>query len=307
MRDTLLITALLLAGAVMEFVPAGRGQEVAGRAQELLKEARAALGGEKLKALRSLSASGSFRRVMGEREMSGEITLDLLLPDKFMKSETMSPFGGVEVTRIEAMSGEKAWSDTQSSGGHGGMVIVRRPGGDTPQGEAAQQQAVRAEFARLLLGWLLTAPASFPVEFSYAGQAEAPDGKADVLEVKGPDRFAARLFLDQQTHRPLMLSYKGRQPRIVVNTFSSRASGHEGGEKRIKPEEIEQKVKEAEAQAAAAAEVEFQVYFAEYRDVNGISFPHRLTKSVKGEVNEEWELVKFKLNPALKPEKFEKK
>ena len=42
------------------------------------------------------------------------------------------------------------------------------------------------------------------------GQAEAPQGKADVLEVKGPEgsNFTARLFINSQSHQPIMLSWQ---------------------------------------------------------------------------------------------------
>ena len=48
---------------------------------------------------------------------------------------------------------------------------------------------------------------SYPLTFSYAGEAEAPEGKADVVDIKGPANFAARLFVNSQTHMPLMLSW----------------------------------------------------------------------------------------------------
>jgi hypothetical protein len=268
------------------------------RAQQIIKQSRAAMGGDKLASLKSLSATGTYRRVMGDREFSGDLEFEMLFPDKFLKTETLSLVPGMEITRLDAVNGDQTWMDTKQSGGGAGMVVFRRPGGDSPQGQAVQQQATHAEFARLLLGWLLTTQSAFPVEFNYLGEAEAPDGRADAIEVKGPGGFSARLFLDQKTHRPLMLSYRGRQPRMQFNQASGPASSHE---------EIEKRVKEAEAAMAAAPEVEFQINFSDYREVDGIQFPHRLTRSVEGQVNEEWEIKKFKINPAIKPDKFEKK
>lgn len=297
MRERFLIALLLVAAALSEIIPETAAQDVVNRAQQLLNQARAAVGGEKLKTLQSLSVAGNYRRTMGDRELAGEVQLDLLLPDKMMRTETMSPLPSLEVTRIEAMSSDKVWFDQQSSGG-GGNMIIRRPGSDTPQGQAAQQSAVRAEFARLMLGFLLNTPASFPVEYSYAGEAEAPDGKADVIEVKGTNNFAARLFLDQKTHRLLMLTYRGRQPQMRLRTTTAALRN---------PEQIEKHIQQAEAEAAQQPEVEFQVRYADYRDVSGITLPHRLSKAVDGAVNEEWELTKYKINPPLKPAQFEKK
>ena len=53
--------------------------------------------------------------------------------------------------------------------------------------------------ARFALAFLLTSPPSMPLEFAYGGEAEADDGKADVVDAKGPGSFAARLFLDKKT------------------------------------------------------------------------------------------------------------
>lgn len=301
MREKFLIAILVIIAAVAEPFSGVNAQDAATKAQRLIAQAREALGGDKLKSLQSLSVTGVYRRAFGQREMSGEISYDLLLPDKMMKTEVMNPMPSLEITRIEALNGDDVWEDQQQHGG-GGMVIIRHgPGGvnaDPEKAKAALRQGVRADFARLLIGWLLTTPSSFPVEYSYAGEAESPDGKADVLDVKGADGFAARLFLDQQTHRPLMITYNEKKPRVITQT----ATGHPRH-----PGDIEKRLEEAEAEAANQPDVEYRIHLSDYRDVNGILFPHKLTRSIENEVNEEIEITKVKINPQLKPEKFVKK
>ena len=296
MRNRFLIVFMIAAIAVAELFPNASAQDAATKAQQLLAQARAALGGEKLKSLTSLSATGTMRRKMGQMDMAGELQVDLLLPDKIMRVETTTLMGSAELTRMEVLNGATVWTDQQTSGG--GMVMIRRPGADNPHAQAMQQNSVRSEFARTMIGWLLTTPSSFPVEYSFAGEAESPDGKADVLDVKGPNDFAARLFLDQKSHKPLMLTYKGRKARVIMSTSTNGPRSEE---------EVKKQIADAEAKAAAEPLVEYQVVFNDYRDVSGVSLPHRLTKSVENEVNEEWEISKFKLNPQLKSEKFEKK
>ncbi|MGH9770042.1 MAG: hypothetical protein ACREAB_21675, partial [Blastocatellia bacterium] len=282
--------------------PGANARDTAAKARQLIDQARTALGGDKLKSLQSLSATGNYRRTLGQMEMSGEVNYDLILPDKMMKTETMSPIPSLEITRIEAINGDEVWEDQQQHGGGGGMVMIRRgPGGpttDPKKAQAAMQQGIRSDFARFTIGWLLTAPSSFLVEYNFAGEAESPDGKADVLDVKGPGGFAARLFLDQKTRRPLMLTYNGRKPRVITQSVSG---GHGN------PEELEKQAKEAEAEAVKQPEVEYRIHLSDYRDVNGISFPHKLTRSIGDEVNEELEIKNVKINPQLKPEKFVKK
>lgn len=275
------------------------------RAQELLTQARQALGGEaKIKAVQSLAASGKFRRILGAQmpEMSGEFELEFLLPDKFKRTENIVMMGGAaEIRRIEGFNGEQMFQDSSSSGG--GMVVMRRPGGDDPKAQAAQLRSMKADVTRNLLAWLLTAPEASQIQFTYAGEADAPEGKADVIDAKGMDGFAARIFLDKQTHQPLMLSYRSVVPKMVMRTVQA---GH--------PEEGEKKAKELEKQAhdevakaqANAQESEVQIFYADYRTVDGVLLPHKISRSVNGEVSEEWEITKFKINPPFKADKFKK-
>ena len=299
MREKFVILILLIAAAMTEIGAGMNAQDAAKKAEQLINQARAAMGGDKLK---SLSVTGAYRRTFGQAEMSGEVNYDLLLPDKMMKTETMNPAPSVEITRLETINGEDVWEDQQQHGGGGGMVIIRRgPGGpaaDPKMAQAAMRQGIRSDFARLSIGLLLTTPSSFPVEYSFAGEAEAPEGKADVLDVKGPGGFAARLFLDQKTHRPLMVTYNGRKPRIVTQTMQG---SHRN------PEEMEKRAKEMEAEAAKQPEVEYRLFFSDYREVNGVSIPHKMTRSIEDEVSEEMEIKTVKVNPQLKPEKFVKK
>ena len=53
-------------------------------------------------------------------------------------------------------------------------------------------------------------------QYTYAGEAESPDGKAHVIDAKNADGFAARLFIDQATNLPLMVTYQGPQPRMMT-------------------------------------------------------------------------------------------
>lgn len=303
MRIRIAIVLTLMLGLLAVTGRAARGDEKA-RAEELLAQARTALGGEaKLKAVQSLSVSGQLRQVIGtddgQEQIQGDIQFDLLLPDKYKRTETTSLGDGMaEITRISGINGEQAFLDAHASGG-GGMVIVR-PGPTDPKSLATQSRALRREFARQLLSWLLVTPATLSLEYSYAGEAEVKDSKADAIDVKGPEDFAARLFLDKQTHRPLLLSYRGPQPRMGM---VRRQMGN--------PEDAEKQRKEIESQAARQADqpppmVDIEIYFADYRAEDGILLPHRITRAVNGQFSEEWELKKFKINPPLKADQFKK-
>ena len=97
--------------------------------------------------------------------------------------------------------------------------------------------------------------------------------------------------IDQATHLPLMISYEGVLPRMMVNRPGQRPT----------PEEIE-KMRSEPPQTAV-----FEVRYSEYKKVDGVLLPHLVTTGANGNVTEEWTIEKFKLNPALKPESFVKK
>ena len=62
----------------------------ADQAQTVLNAMRDALGGEqKINALKSLSAEGTYRRTMGEREMSGDFEWSLQFPEQVSARRTV--------------------------------------------------------------------------------------------------------------------------------------------------------------------------------------------------------------------------
>lgn len=273
------------------------------KAQDVLKQARVALGGEAaLAKVQSLTVTGSSRRTFGEREFTADVTLDFLFPDKYKRTEDVGIQGGPSFTRVSAVNGSEVWDDSTNRGGGG--FRFGGPGGPGGQGQGQgqgrqiteedrqrfrqmQERRMKGELARYALIWLVKTDA--PV--SYAGVAEAPDGKADVLDVKPADAPAMKLFVDQSSHKPLMLTYEGLMPRIAFNRNGQRPT----------PEEIE-KMRNTPPQP-----VTFEVHFTDYKKVDGVLLPHTITQGMNGTVNEEFTIDKYKLNAPLKPEQFVKK
>jgi hypothetical protein len=284
----------------------GRNTSETPRAEGVLKQARAALGGEsKLRGVQGLTMRGKFRRVVQEREVSGEREADFLLPDKYMRTEELTLVGmTTSVTNTLAISGGEFWS---SGGGRAGGVIMMRSDGKEPSAEdkarAAQAQArrMRAEMARYVLALLLTPTPDFPLTFAYAGEATADDGAAEVIDASGPDGFSARLFIDKQTHLPLMLTYRAPKPRVFTMTAQQ---GH-GKSKEELTKEAQDRLKSQAEQKPE--EVEMQVRFEDYRESGGLLLPHRITSGSEGETSEEWEIKSYALNPDFKADKFQKK
>jgi hypothetical protein len=265
------------------------------RATELIAQARAALGGEKAIAkVQGLSATGTVQRLIGDQTVEGQLTFDLQLPDKIVRTDTVSPMGDqTALVTLQGINGDKLLRATRIINAPPGAMI-RTPPPPAP-GSDAEAQAVRnarAEFARMTVALLLTSPSSFPLEFTSAGQAESPDGKADVIDVKGPNSFGARLFLDMASHRPLMLMYRGVAPRIVVQTQRAAAPPPSGDA-------------HGSAPALPAGDVvDITLFLDDYRAVDGVQLPHHITRSIDGKPNEELTFKVVKVNPTFKPDTF---
>jgi hypothetical protein len=297
---------LLLLSLVLLFAPAALANDDA-RAQEILKQARQAIGGdEQLQKIQGLEIKGQYRRTFGDRQMGGDREISILLPNKYLVEDAMNT-GGLSTAMINtrALDGEKAWSG--NSGGGGGMVFrIGGPGGaqvSPEQMEAMQRRIYTAEFSRYLLAMLLTPPPSLAVEYKYAGESDVEDVQADVIDVTGPDNFSVRVFFDKKSHMPLLLSYRGPKPRIMTMTRQAGSGS--------KPEDVNKLREEAEKKMHAEAppvpeEVDFYIRLTDHKKVGGLMLPHKLTFLTENEVSEEFEISKYQLNPQFKADRFEK-
>ena len=104
-----------------------------------------------------------------------------------------------------------------------------------PMAPPSPTTSVKQDFARLTLGMFARSFDGYPLTFAYVGQAEAPQGQADVLDVKGAPNFAVRLFVNVTTHLPVMISWtQPPTPAQLVITAPGQAKpanlpGRRGG------------------------------------------------------------------------------
>lgn len=287
----------------------------------LLAEARKALGGDdKLAAIKRLQVSGTFLRSTGpDQVIDGDFDVFVELPDKYRRDE-VTGFAGANVERSEILNGEQV-ADQSSGGltggggfpGGGGFGRGGRGGGDRgggggfrgggfggrrDQGQnvgAGQQDAgaaddrlkdqlrrVRqAELARLAFVWLLTTDG--PV--AWIGTAQAPEGTADVLEVRPTNGVPTRVFLDPSTHMPLMITWSGQPSRGGdIRRRGARAS--------------------TPPPTPAQGEATLELHMGEYKTVSGIKLPHLITRGTEGITQEELKIKSFKINPNFKADTF---
>ena len=283
------LAAATLAGAQPS--PPGAGATV-------IAAAREALGGEnKLAAVKTVVATGRTRQVRGDNLVPIEFEINIELPDKYVRKDeipaqesgpTISGFRGEELLQFPAPSGPPA-----------------RAGGPPPP--TAEQLAaagrmrlntVKQDFARLMLGMLTGSSPVLPLTFSYVGKAEAPQGKADVLDVKGPagpGALAARLFVNADTHLPIMLTWIAPTPpsRGGVPPAASASQGPSPPPG------------SAAASAGQPFPPESRLYFGDYREVSGLQLPFRLRRALGPDTVEETTFDGYKINVKIDPKKFE--
>jgi hypothetical protein len=301
---------LVLCAAAMYAASAAVTAQDASKGAALLMEARRALGGEeKLRAIRALDVRGDFKRAAGQMSLEGELQIRLETPDKLRRDEDLSlAGGGPAVIRTEVLNGSTVWDDI--SGG-GGAFVARfgrgdRGGGDgggaaggvrggraaidPVQLEEAQRRARQVELSRFMLMWLLTVEG----DASWIATAESPDGKADVIEITAANRPATRLFLDQTTHMPLMITWQGAVPQLIA-----RGRGGRGGQRGDGPPPDAQ-------QPRVPQQATLQMTLGNYRTVNGVKLPHLMTRGVNDMTIEEWTIDSYRVNPSFKADVFTK-
>jgi hypothetical protein len=282
-----LVGTLALAGLSISAQPAAPD-----KASAVLAAAREALGGEKkLSAVKTIVATGRTRQVRGDNLVPIEFEIAMELPDKYVRKDEIP-----------------AQESDPSTVGFNGADLIQFPvpivptlptmparAGGPPAPTAATLEAarvarltnVRQDFARLTLGLFASSFSSVPLTFSYAGVAEAPQGKADVLDFKGAGTFSGRVFINSETHVPIMVTWTAPAP--------PQRGGRPGG---------------PPSPSAGPAAVppgpppESRLFYADYREVGGVQFPFRLRRAVGPDTIEETTFDGFKINGKIDPRKF---
>jgi hypothetical protein len=322
MRIRTLFSAMLALASLVALIPPVAAED--DKATEVLSAARKAIGG-KLESLKTLSVQAALQRNMNNVQLASDVEILLDLPDRYLRSDASG--GMMNMTVATGFNGEKPIRPANAVSLAGGGMMVRMGGPSGPSTPAEklspeEQEKVdrqllrstRADISRLMLGWFAMAHPALNVEYTYAGEAESPDGKAHVIDAKTADGFTARLFIDQESKLPLMVTYQGPQPRVILQGGPRRpgeAPSHGGqagrsemteDERKKMRDETEQRLKEMQSQPMPMAD--FSLYFDDWRDVDGMRFPHRIRRAISGSTNEEWTINKVKVNPKIDPKKF---
>jgi hypothetical protein len=391
----------VLAAMSLPMVSTPTAQAPARDAATVLAEAREALGGEKrLSAVKNFVVTGRTRQVRGDNLVPIEFEIAVELPDKYVRKDeipaqesgpTSTGFNGDELIQLPVPA-----TPTPPAG------VGRAGGPATPPSPAQLENArktrvatVKEDFVRLTLGMFAGSFSSYPLTFKYVGQAEAPQGKADVVEAKAAPNFTVRLFVNSQTHLPIMVSWQaaarptgpprgggppagrgetpgpgptppgrgaptapppgvqppgagapaagvpppppgqapsaGQPPTLPPGASAGQGQPAPPGAPAGQPPSPPAGASARQGQPAApgasasqgqptgpgasasqmgrsgppAAPVEYRLYFADYRDVDGLQWPFRLRKATGPDTTEETMFDRFKINTKIDPRKFE--
>ena len=205
-----------------------------------MADVRKALGGEqKLAAVKGVSLRADYRREIsagaggggtmtfvmmggggggagGSQQTTGKIEIDVALPDRYLRTDIGSAAFGM--TRTEGFESSRPFIEVVPNT-PGMRIQVDSPASDPERARLALKRS-QTELARLYLGLTGGTQPGFDCSYVYSGQAESPDGKADIIDVTGADDFKARLFVDSETHLPLMLTYMEPEARVMMRTVT---------------------------------------------------------------------------------------
>lgn len=298
------------------------------KASQVLAATRQALGGEKLGAVKTMIVTGRTRRVRGNNLVPIEFEMFLELPDKFLRKDespfeesdpTSVGFSGDELLQIPApaASGALPAGVRMPAAGPAGRAMTPPTPEQLAAISRARVAAVKQDFVRTALGMFADSFATYPLTFAHIAVAEAPQGKADVLEARGANNFQLRFFINSQTRQPIMVSWTLPPTNVIVTApgQAAPATVAPGAVVVVGPPlpaasasqaEKEAYAKEVAAvrQKAQATPVEHRVYYADYRDVNGVLLPFRFRRAIGADTTEETTVDRYRLNQKIPPERF---
>lgn len=300
------------------------------RALELLRQARAAIGGEStIGSVQSLSINGKSSRLVllpdqGDKQLNGEFELNMLLPDKMIRIEKLT------VGHPESKDTAQKVEDKDAIIRDVRVKVIHD--GEEPGAHDTDRHSERSDIAYYMIGLLLTPPASLNSSYNYVGEGDVDGSRVDIIDARGANGFSMKLYLDRSSHLPLMMSYTGSLPRIPVDreikvdveagtgegskvvVVRSHELGEAGGEQpTIIIEDMDREAGSPTERhkilrsPVASEDAEIQVRFSDFRPEGGLLLPHALTHLANGRVETVWTVESYEINSPTINDKFRKR
>ncbi len=298
------------------------------KAQELLKQAREAIGGEaNLKALQSLVIEGKFKNTMMGRPAQGDLKIEMLLPDKYLRTASLD----TGMTLLQCINGEQIWTDRKMpemaamGGGGGGMggsggggIGDVSGGGGFGGGGGMGGGGGRGGGGRGGGGGMPGGGSGRPNAgagggFGGAGMEKMVRNEYNQMMLAwfltAPSNLAVEYAYERELEtkdgKADVVRVVGPDNFVMWLLLDQKTHRPAGYVYRTAPARLPDVTDAREAQEPTLVNV--QVFFTDYKPVGTIQLPHQITKASNGQLMEELKINKVKFNEKIKEKKFEKK
>jgi hypothetical protein len=284
------------------------------RAEELIKLARAAIGGEEvLSKIHTITATGKYNRFVKyvsvqsskkieekQQALPGKMEFEFALPDKFRRRITAARLRGFDYSFAQVVNGAEAWRDPPlppiSSNSDRRVIDV----GDVERTEFIHATSAKQGLSFYSIAWLMLPLPGYPLKMSYQGLYRVGAENAHAISASGDSGFRFTLLLDMKTYalKAIAISFVEEiQPVIIIDAvgFLSR---------RFMQETIARARAERKARMKPPQPCEMLMQFSDRRPVNGALLPFRVTITLNGEVVEEMTMSEFEINRPINMKKF---
>jgi hypothetical protein len=284
------------------------------RAKELIRLARAAIGGEHaLGRIQTLTASGKYNRFVKyvsvqsprkveekRRTLPGKMEFEFALPDKFRRRVTGETLRGYGYSFAQVVNNDQAWRDPPlrpiSSNRDRRVIDV----GDVARTEFIQATGAKQELSYFSVGWLMLPLPGYPVEMSYSGVYWDGLEEAHAIVAQGESGFRFIILLDLKTYAPMAVAisfFEDIQQTVMVESAGLF-------DRKFMQETYARARAERKARAKPAQRYEMLIRFSDRRPVEGVRLPFRATTSLNGETVEEMTVNEFEINRPINPKRF---
>jgi hypothetical protein len=144
------IVAVAVAVFAIEALVAGQGKDV----NQILADARAALGGDKIATVKTITALGRTLRTGSGGTTESEFEMAMALPDKYLMRTVMMAMGNMSIYRNTGFNGSQVIEEIDRPPNlQGGNIVIRiaGPGGaSVDPAKATPEQKAEMDRLRLL-------------------------------------------------------------------------------------------------------------------------------------------------------------
>lgn len=284
------------------------------RARELIKLARAAIGGEEvLSGIQTLTVTGKYNRFVKylsvqspkkveekRKTLSGKMEFEFALPDKFRRRVTGESLQGFGYSFAHVVNGAEAWRDppTRPISSYRDRRVIDV--GDVERTEFIHATSAKQALSYFSIGWLMLTLPGYPLKMSYLGLYQIGAENAHAISAEGASGFRFTLLLDVKSYAPMALTIsfvEEIQPVVMVESavFFNR---------KFMQETFARARAERKARVKPPQPYEISIRFSDRRPVNGAMLPFRITTALNGEVIEEMIISAFEINRPINLKKF---